>query len=256
MCSTAGGARYNFSGIQCVGPADVGDSLFAIEKAVFTDGAITLPGLVKRLKKNLNGTKEGERLGVYLRNLPKFGNDNDEVDRWTVYIIEAFTKALRDSLNSRGGRYVPGLYSVTSHQYFGEVTGALPSGRRRNEPLASGIAPSNGMDRHGPTALINSVNRIDFTEIANGINLNMKFNAETLKKESGKDILGSIIKTYFDEGGMQVQTNVIDQEQLRRAKEDPGACPHLLVRVSGYSAYFHDLSPAMQDEIIARTCVA
>ncbi len=250
-CSTAGGALYNFSGIQCVGPADTGDSLFAIERAVFVDKKMTLTRLVGLLKGNL----ADERARVYLRSLPKFGNDMRDVDRWTDTVVRTFTDTLGGWTNTRGGNYVTGLYSVTAHHYFGQVTGALPNGHRKGEYFASGISPANGADRKGPTALLNSVNRIDFTEIANGINLNVKFDGSTLAGKKGQEILGGVLKTYFDGGGMQIQTNVIDAEVLRAAKKDPSSYPNLLVRVSGYSAYFHDLVPEMQDEIIERTCL-
>jgi len=251
VCSTAGGARYNFSGIQCVGPSDVGDSLAAIEKAVFIDKKLTLQQLVAHLKDNLTD----ERIWAYLRSLPKFGNDIASTDAKTVWVVNAFTDVLDRHTNTRGGAYVPGLYSVTAHNYFGQVTGALPNGRRRGQPFASGISPANGMDRTGPTALINSVTRIDFTRIANGVNFNIKFDGSTLAGQRGPRLLGDILKTYFDAGGMQIQTNVLDAETLRAAQKDPGAYPNLLVRVSGYSAYFHDLVPEMQDEIIQRTCL-
>jgi pyruvate formate-lyase/glycerol dehydratase family glycyl radical enzyme len=250
-CSTAGGARYNFSGVQCVGPADVGDSLSAVERAVFVDKKLTLPQLVTHLKSDL----ADPRVRAYLRSLPKFGNDVDAVDRWTVWVVNTFTDILHQYTNTRGGAYVPGLYSVTAHDFFGRVTGALPNGRVMGEPFASGIAPANGMDRSGPTALINSVNRIDFTRIANGVNFNIKFDGSILTGERGHKLLGDILATYFNGGGMQIQTNVVDADLLRAAKKDPSAYPNLLVRVSGYSAYFHDLVPEMQDEIIERTCL-
>jgi formate C-acetyltransferase len=251
VCSTAGGARYNFSGVQCVGPSDVGDSLAAIERAVFIDKKFTLRELVSHLKDNL----ADERMRAYLRSLPKFGNDIKSVDAMTVWVVNTFTDILHRHMNTRGGAYVPGLYSVTAHNYFGQVTAALPNGRRKAEPFASGIAPANGMDRTGPTALINSVTRIDFTRIANGINFNIKLDGSTLAGQRGPKLLGDLLTTYFDSGGMQIQTNVVDADLLRAAQRDPAAYPNLLVRVSGYSAYFHDLVPEMQDEIIERTCL-
>lgn len=250
-CSTAGGARYNFSGIQCVAPVDTGDSLYAIEKAVFIDKKISLPGLVQLLKKDIGD----EKMCKYLRNLPKFGNDLEEVDRYTVYVTDAFLAVLEPYRSTRGGVYTAGLYSVTTHQYYGTVTGALPNGRRKGETFASGIAPANGMDRNGPTALLNSVNRIDFTEFANGVNFNLKMDAAHIKGEGGRQILQSLLKTYFRRGGMQAQLNVIDPSVLIEARDNPGAYPFLLVRVSGYSAYFNDLTPKMKDELIRRSCL-
>ncbi len=251
-CSTGGGALYNFSGVQCVAPIDTGDALYAIEKAVFIDGRISLEDLVKQLKRNIDDSS----LLVYLKELDKFGNDRDKVDRWSVYVVDEFIKNLNRFENTRGGKYVAGLYSVTTHEFFGRITGTLPHGRRKGESFSSGIAPVNGMDRRGPTALLNSVNRFDFTKIANGINFNLKFNQDTIQGEKGKAILDTLLKTYFQKGGMQVQVNILDPTILLEARANPGQYPHLLVRVSGYSAYFNDMSPAMQDEIIRRHNVA
>lgn len=248
-CSTVGGAVYNFSGIQCVGPADTGDALYAIERAVFKEKKLTLPELVSLLKKNFsqNGWRN------YFRHLPKFGNDLEAVDNHTLYVIDTFARFIGVHSNTRGGKYTTGLYSVTAHQYYGTVTGALPNGRRKGESFASGIAPANGMDKNGPTAMLNSVNRIDFTRFANGINLNIKFDPAIIKGKTGRHVLESLLKTYFRRGGMQAQLNILDASTLREARDNPDAYPHLLVRVSGYSAYFNDLTPQMKDELIRRT---
>jgi pyruvate formate-lyase/glycerol dehydratase family glycyl radical enzyme len=250
ICSTAGGAAYNFSGIQCVGPADTGDSLYAIERAVFRDKKLTLPELVSQVKRNLPDST----IAAYLSRLDKFGNDHEEVDRYTRYVVDTFSGFLESKKNTRGGTYTTGLYSVTAHQYFGKVTGALPSGRKKGQPFASGISPCNGQDRQGPTAMLNSVNRLDARRFANGVNLNVKIGLETIKGETGRLALQSLFKTYFRKGGMQVQLNVLDPSVLLAARDNPQGYPYLLVRVSGYSAYFNDLLPAMKDEIIQRTC--
>ncbi|MBU1696797.1 MAG: formate acetyltransferase, partial [Proteobacteria bacterium] len=242
-CSTAGGALYNFSGIQCVAPADTGDALYAIDKAVFIDKVVSLPDLVKQLKLNINDVK----LFAYLKGLGKFGNDEAKVDKWTLYVVDQFIKVLNSfGNNTRGGKYVVGLYSVTSHVHWGKITGTLPSGRRKGESFASGISPANGMDKKGPTALLNSINRFDFTEIANGINLNIKFDHHVLRDKQGKAAMGSILKTYFRRGGMQAQVNVLDPKILIQARNNPELYPNLLVRVSGYSAYFNDLTLEMK----------
>ncbi|MBA4423884.1 MAG: formate acetyltransferase, partial [Syntrophus sp. (in: bacteria)] len=238
-CSTGGGAVYNFSGIQCVGPADTGDALYAIDRAVFQERRMTLTGLVELLRKDI----PDEKWLLYFRGLEKFGNDEPEADAWTRYVITAFDSALSKYTSVRGGRYVTGIYSVTAHQYFGKITGAMAHGRRRAEAFASGIAPVNGMDRKGPTALLNSVNSIDFTRIANGVNFNLQFDQALLKGEKGASLLDALLKIYFARGGMQAQVNVFDPRILAEARNDPHKYPHLLVRVSGYSAYFNDLAP-------------
>ena len=248
-CSTAGGAVYNGSGVQCVGASDTGDSLYAIARAVFDERRLTLSALVDQLKRDLPDAE----LAAYLRGLAKFGNDQPEVDAWTAYAVDAFTRALGAHGNTRGGPYTTGLYSMTTHQYFGSRTGASANGRRRSAPFASGIAPADGADREGPTALFNSVNRIDFTHIRNGANLNARFDPHALRGHTGREAFSALLRTYFRRGGMQLQTNVLDAAVLREARAHPEKHPHLLVRISGYCAYFGDLTPEMQDEIIRRT---
>jgi formate C-acetyltransferase len=252
VCSTAGGARYNFSGIQCVAPVDTGDALRSIEKTVFEDKRMTLIRLVAALKRNL----PDESLLSYLKRIEKFGNDRDEADRWTKFVIETFSRLLNSfDKNTRGGKYVMGLYSVTAHEYFGRITGALPHGRRKGESFGSGISPLNGMDKNGPTAILNSMNKIDFSVASNGINFNMKFTSLALRGKEGKKALEALIRTYFKRGGMQVQINIIDPAILIEARDNPEKHPNLLVRVSGYSAYFNDLTPALKDEIINRSVI-
>ncbi len=251
-CTTQGGAVYNFSGIQAVSPIAAGDGLYAIEKAVFKDRRISLPDLIRLLKRNID---DPERL-AYLKGLKKFGNDEEEVDRWSLYVVDAFRKSLNGYVNTRGGKYIMGIYSDTIHEFFGRITGALPYGRKKGESFSSGIAPGNGFDMNGPTALFNSVNRFDFTAIANGINFNFKLSPHTVSSETGRAALSGLLKTYFKRGGMQVQTNVLDPEELIRARNHPELYPNLLVRVSGYSVYFNDLTPVMKDEIIRRSTLS
>jgi len=248
--ATAGGAIYNFSGLQGVGISTVGDALYALEKVVFLDRAMTLTELVGHLRTDL----ADEKTRVSLRRLEKFGNDDPAADGWTRLVLDDYVAAVAGlEKNTRGGNYTAGVYSNTTHIHFAGFVGALPNGRRRGEPFASGMAPENGMDRRGPTALVNSMNRLDFTGVANGINFNIKFNALNMRDAAGQNALGSIFRVYFDRGGMQVQANMLDPGVLLEARSNPLLHPHLLVRISGYSAYFNDLSPQMKDEIIARS---
>ena len=249
-CSTAGGARYNASGLQSVGQTAAGDSLYAIEKLVFTDRVITLKALVDTLKRNL----DDPAILARMKGLSSFGNGDEAADRWTAYVIDRYVSALAShGNNTRGGRYVAGLYSVTAHEYFGRVTGALACGRRKGEPLESGIAPMNGRDRKGTTALLNSMNSLDFSRCPNGINFNMKFQKDVVAGDKGAGMLKAYLSPYFERGGMQVQVNVLDRDTLIEARSHPERYPNLLVRVSGYATYFRDLSDEMKDEIIMRT---
>ena len=144
------------------------------------------------------------------------------------------------------------LLPTTVHIYFGSVVGALPSGRKNALPLSDGISPSQGADVHGPTAVLKSAARIDHAHTG-GTLLNMKFNPQVLAGEGGVENLAHLIRAYFKLDGHHIQFNVIDAETLRQAQEKPEENRNLIVRVAGYSDYFVDLGPDLQNEIIART---
>jgi pyruvate formate-lyase/glycerol dehydratase family glycyl radical enzyme/glycyl-radical enzyme activating protein len=248
--ASSGGARYNYSGVQGVGVTDVADSLAAIEDVVFERGLCDLATLAAALKHNFAG--HGSLRGHLVR-APKFGNDDPVADRWADVVMGLWADALGRHTNTRGGPYVAGFYSVTAHRAFGETVGALPSGRPSGAPLANGLSPSTGLDRHGPTATLNSVAGLDLVHRArNGINVNLGLDRGALRGATGVHALAGLVRGYFDQGGMQVQVNVFDPAFLRAAIDDPDANPWLLVRVSGYSAYFNDLSPEMKREIVER----
>lgn len=250
LCSTKGGATYNFPGIQGSGISTVADSLYAIEQAVFTDGWLSLEALVKHLEDNISD----EVVYTKLRGIDKFGNDVPAADAWMKWVGDHYSDCIRAlGKNTRGGQYQAGIYSNTSHTHFGSLVSAMPNGRRKGEAFASGFAPENGMDKRGTTALINSMNRMDFKKFANGINFNIKLDASSYDCEDGREALASMYKVYFKRHGMQVQANMLDPKVLIEARDDPDSHPNLLIRVSGYSAYFNDLSPEMQDEVISRS---
>jgi len=250
QCSTQGGAQYNSSGIQGCGMSTVSDSLNAVEKAVFTNKWLTMPQLIKHLKNDLSDKK----IHAKLRGIDKFGNDIPEADKWMSWVGDHFSDVISSlGKNTRGGNYLAGVFSNTSHTHFGKLVGALPNGRRKGEAFASGFAPENGMDKRGSTALINSMNRINYKKFSNGINFNIKLDASSYRCDYGKNALASMYKVYFKRHGMQIQANMLDPKMLIEARDNPELHPNLLIRVSGYSAYFNDLSPEMQDEVIGRS---
>ncbi len=249
---TWGGAVYDYTSFQSVGMADVGDSLYAINKLVFEDKRYGLAEFVDILKNNFKGhnSLRVEIAGKF----PKYGNGNPKVDKFTQISIDTFTDSVCTHRNSRGGKYHVGVYSMTCNVGYGEITGSLPNGRLAGTPLSNGIAPANGADRNGPTALLRSAASLDNTKWANGCNLNVKFEKNMVQGKAGKMVLKSLFKSYLiDQKGMQAQINVLDAEILKKARKDPLAYPGLLVRVAGYCAYFKDLDPGTQDEIINRT---
>ena len=195
-----------------------------------------------------------KRCGRKLVNkFPHYGNGIARADAMTQLAADIYADAIRSRKNTRGGQYVPGIYSMTCHIGFGRKTGALPSGRPAGARLSNGLSPIDGLDRNGPTAVLRSAASLDSHKWSNCCALNMKFDKKVVSGSAGRKALSGIFRTYFDRGGMQVQVNVLDADMLREARNDPAAHPGLVVRVAGYCAYFNDLQPAVQDEIIERT---
>ncbi len=247
---TEGGALYNSSGIQGVGVADVADSLAALDYVVFQRRTYTMPQIMAALRTNFTRAPE---MHAELSKAPKYGNDHQSPDRYADLVARIFHDALAKHTNTRGGQYVPGFYSVTCHVAFGQKVGALPSGRRAGEPFAASLGPSNGRDRLGPTALLKSVACVDSKLSPNGYALNLRFDPHTLAGDEGVNVLVGLVKGFFGSGGMEMQLNVLDPEMLEDARLHPGRYPELVVRVSGYCAYFDDLPDTAKLEIISRT---
>ncbi len=247
---TAGGAKYNSSGVQGVGVADAADSLAAIHTLVFEKKKYTLNEIIKALKADFEGF---EKLRAGLLNAPKFGNDMDLPDHYAGRAAAIYHDALTGYTNTRGGNYVPGFYSSTCHVGFGNHTEALPSGRKKSEPFAASLGSVNGRDRCGVTALLNSVAKIDATLAMNGYALNLRFDKNTVSGEKGLRVLTALTEGFFASGGMEMQLNVLDPDMLMDAKNNPGKYPGVVVRVAGYCAYFDDLPNTVKQEIIDRT---
>ncbi|MFQ5510649.1 MAG: pyruvate formate lyase family protein [Candidatus Krumholzibacteriia bacterium] len=248
--ASAGGALYNGSGVQGVGVIEVGDSLAAIEHVVFRREHATLAEVVDACRKNFAGF---DALRARLRSAPKFGNDDARADGWVARVMALFGEALSRRRSTRDGAYVPGFYSVTAHVAFGELVGALPSGRGAGDPFSSGIAPGSGNDRTGPTAVLRSAASLSPALAPNGMNHNLALDPWIVQGKDGAVRLQALIDGALAAGCMQLQVNVLDPAVLLDARDNPGRYPGLLVRVSGYSAYFDDLSPEMKQEVIDRT---
>ncbi len=248
---TRGGARYNSSGVAIIGLADVTDSLCALDTLVFRERRLSATNVAEALAANFCGHEKTRIL--LARKAPKYGTDCEQADRMAAEVVTLVAESFAERRAPRGGHYNVGYWSMTMHAGLGAATGSLPNGRPRGEPLASGATPVSGVARKGPTASLASTARLPARLMVNGIANNHKLSRRLLGGQGMLDILSRLVEVYFARGGMQVQFTVHDRETLLAAQKHPEAHRDLLVRVSGYSAYFCDLNKRMQDEIIGRT---
>lgn len=250
---TCGGAVYNYTSPCGVGPITVADSLAAIKKLVFEEKKISMDRLIEALRRNFEGPENKEIRQILINEAPKFGNDDPYVDRIARDVVQIYVDKLRKYRNPRGGPFVASIYSLTGNVGFGWRTGPTPDGRKGGELLNDNISPMQGRDLNGPTAVIKSVSNIDAATIPQGYVFNMKFNPTTLDDEERIKRFVMFNRTVIDYEIWHIQYNVISADTLRDAQKDPEKYRNLLVRVSGYSAYFVELSKEVQDHIIART---
>ena len=251
MDITRGGALYNHGSCSARGVATVADSLAAIRWAVFEEKLVTLEELVNYLRNNF---KEAEFLRQQLiHRAPKYGNADPVVDDLALWIVDLYSSEARKHSRLLGGVYRTLLVASGTQLYEGRDCGATPDGRLARQPVSNGISPSNGTERNGMTAAMRSVAGVCLPNMSNGSCLNMNINPLTIRTDEGLEKFASLIEGYFDLGGRQVQFNPMSRETLKDAQKNPKNYPDLMVKVSGYSFRFVDLSRALQDDIINRT---
>ncbi|WP_238860822.1 glycyl radical protein [Clostridium sp. YIM B02569] len=255
-----GGAVYDFISDLQVGIANLGDSLAAIKKCVFEDKSFTPAQVWDALLNNFEG-EDGKRIqDILLNDAPKYGNDDDYIDLLLREAYEIYIDEIKKYKNTRygrgpiGGCYYAGTSSISANVPQGAGTLATPDGRKAGEPLAEGCSPSHAMDKNGPTAVFKSVSKLPTHDITGGVLLNQKVTPQMLSKESDREKLILLIRTFFNRlEGFHVQYNVVSRDTLLDAQKHPEEHRDLIVRVAGYSAFFNVLSKQTQDDIIERT---
>ena len=249
---TAGGAHYNLSGIQAIQCANIADSLAALKQLVYEEKAVSRDALHQAL---LTNYENDDLLRVrLLRKAPKYGNDIEWVDAIAFKWAKLFADRLAGYRNVRGGPYHMGLYTVSAHVPMGLNVGATPDGRKALEPLADGgMSPVYGRDQKGPTAVLKSVARVHSEFGSNGTLLNMKMLPSIFATAGGVAKFVNLIRAMIRLKIIHVQFNVVNREDLLNAQKNPELYRSMTIRVAGYTAYFTELAPDLQQEIIERT---
>lgn len=246
----AGGARYNNSYVQGVGVGTLTDSISAMKYLIYDNKKTSMKAFISALDKNFEGYDEFHQ--TILNDVPRYGNDDDYADDILKEIFEIYFGLIDGKPNTKGGHFRINLLPTTSHVYFGSVIGATPDGRYAGRPLSEGISPVQGADKHGPTAVIKSAAKIDHLRTG-GTLLNQKFSPQIFEDEASTEKVLHLIRSYFKMDGHHIQFNVVTADTLRKAQKRPHEYRDLIVRVAGYSDYFVNLTPDLQEEIILRT---
>ena len=247
-----GGTRYNLPGISIFGPSNVYDGFMAIRKWVYEEKRLTWDELHPALLNDFEGQEAMRQM--LARGTPRFGNAIAEVDELANQVNEVHAAFCWKQVDSRNGRYTCGVWPVNGHVHSGHWVAATPDGRHKGTPLVDGVGACQGADRNGPTALLQSVarlNNIDHWPAGN--TCNVKFSASSVCSEAGVQRMQELTTTFMELGGQELQINVVDAATLRAAQADPVSYQDLIVRVAGYSGYFTQLSRDVQNEIISRT---
>lgn len=258
-----GGSIYSADGGPTAGSITAGDALAAMHYALFEEKLLTPAQLQHALDTNFEDaatSPTGEEIRLILSNkAPKFGNDDDRADEWVVMVEEFIGRTYRyECKSSRYGKGpIPACFSysqspVTGNIAFGTHVGAMPNGRKAGLPVNNGISPNNGVEKNGPTAVINSVVKLPSVWFQKGAILNMRLTSNTLLSAERRKRVIALMRTLFDGYGQHIQFNVVDSKTYREALERPEDFEDLMVRVSGYSALFTPLSRAVQEDVIAR----
>ncbi|MBP3917919.1 MAG: hypothetical protein J6I50_01955 [Clostridia bacterium] len=246
-----GGAKYKSAHGACgMGIATVADSLAAIDKLVFKEHKLTLGQLRDVLASDFEGHEDIRRM---LLDAPKYGNDDPLPDQYAKWFVDVQADLFDAYRLPDGGRYYTAIASNTSNIPAGKEIGATPDGRGRGMPVSDAASPMHGMDRSGPTAAALSLCKPDYTRVACGTVVNQKYTPDMFANKEKRAKLGAVIRSYFAMGGQELQINCVSKDTLRDAQKNPANYENLVVRVSGFSAYYTKLDTAVQNDILART---
>jgi formate C-acetyltransferase len=246
-----GGAKYNVGPVLTgIGLAVVANSLAVIKKLVFEDQVTTLAELDAAMNADWEGYESlrGKALDVV-----KYGNDDDYVDSIARDLANYYYRETRSYKDIFGSNFNSAFMGISNYIPTGRIVGATPCGRKAKKPITEGVSPYAGSDVSSPLAAMRSSAKMNHDVHTGGTLLNLRLSEDLVSTSKGKRDLGNIIRAYFSLGAFHVQFNTLSTEVLRKAQANPEEYKDLLVRVAGYSTQFVNLSPEMQEAIIARS---
>ncbi len=245
-----GGAKYNSYGGTATGLATTADSLTALKYIVYDKKIATREEFLQAVLDNWEGHEELRQ--IVLNTVPHYGNNDPYADEAMTYVMDLYYNITRAFSTCRCTTYKCGTFGASDHVVQGEITWATPDGRKTGDPIADACSPAQGRDKNGPTSVLTSSTKFDHGHYLDGMAVNLKIHPTSLQGDEGMTKLENLTQTYFNQGGMEVQYNVVDGETLRKAQKHPEKYHNLVVRIAGFSAYFVDMTTEMQNDIISR----
>jgi len=248
-----GGVEFDNFCVDGAGLATVADSFAAIEEQVERRGRLSWRELARHLENNWAGV-EGARALVMMKNSPRFGGGKPggPGDEWAVRVAQAFTQTVKERPTPAGHQMIPGLFSWALNLSMGRHIGATPNGRRAGDPISHGANPDPGFRKDGaPTAMAVAVAAVQ-PGYGNTAPLQLDLDPTLTNTPADVERIAALIRGHFDLGGTQINMNVLSREQVLEAHRDPSKFPDLIVRVTGFSAYFASLSPEMRQFVVDR----
>ena len=245
-----GGAKYNSYGGTATGLATTADSLTALKYIVYDKKLATREEFLQAILDNWEGHEALRQIA--LNQVPHYGNNDSYADDEMVYVMNLYYNITRAFSTCRCKTYKCGTFGASDHVVQGEITWATPDGRKTGDPIADACSPAQGRDTNGPSAVFCSAIKFNHGHYMDGMALNLKIHPSTLKTDASVTKLENLTQVYFEQGGMEIQYNVVDADTLRKAQQHPEDYHNLVVRIAGFSAYFVDMTPEMQNDIISR----
>ena len=250
-----GGVEFTNLGLDGSALAVVADSFAAIEQRIEIEGRLSWAELKTHLASNW-AELDGERARRLMHSTPRYGSGGSLADTYAWRVAHLFAERVAEKPTPHGHKLIPGLFSWANTIPMGKEVGATPNGRRAGEPISHGSNPEPGFRRDGaPTAMAVAVASVQ-PGYGNTAPMQMELDPLMSREEGGVDLVSSLIRTHFDLGGTQINLNIMDHAKVLEAHRDPSKYPDLVVRVTGFSAYFASLSPAFRQLVVDRIMAA
>ncbi|MFO7696637.1 MAG: pyruvate formate lyase family protein, partial [Anaerolineae bacterium] len=245
------GVEYVNFGLDAAALATVADSFAAIEQRVEIEGRLSWPRLAELIHSDWDGA-EGEQARLMMRTIPRYGSGGSPADEWAVRVTQAFVDAVKGKPTPAGYNMIPGHFSWANTIPMGKALGATPNGRHAGDPISHGANPDPGFRRDGaPSAMATAIASVQ-CGWGNSSPMQIELDPGLGRDEGGVEDVFNLLKTHMDLGGTQINLNVMDANMVLEAHKDPSLYPDLVVRVTGFSAYFASLSPAFRQLVVDR----